>query len=205
DLERVLAVARVAGDIPIRPDSNMGHDKATAIKQTLEMKANGVNIEILEDPSPSDWDDYQEIADTAGVGVAVHAGWRSLEDLAGIIRANKPGIKYVNIMPTTWGLRRTAQIAGALECAGIGWSMGTSHDSAIKTTASLHVATAIRNRVYPVDINGPLLRVADVLKNPPTFEAGFGYAPDGPGLGVELDEDVLKEFAASNNDGFQTE
>ena len=198
DLERVLRVAEVAGDVPIRPDSNQGHDKRSAIRQTLEMKANGVRIELLEDPSPSDWDDYQEIAEATEVGISIHAGWSSLEDLAGIIRAAKPGIRCVNIMPTIWGIRRTAQIAGALECAGVGWTMGTSHDSAIKTAAALHLATAIRNHVYPVDILGPLLRVDTVLKVPPTLEAGFGVAPDGPGLGVELDEEVLQRYAAHN-------
>ncbi|HAL46912.1 MAG: hypothetical protein FI707_10230 [SAR202 cluster bacterium] len=195
DLERVLRVAEIAGDIPIRPDSNMGHDKATSIKQTLEMKANGVKIELLEDPSPSNWDDYQEISETADEGISVHAGWKSLSDLAGIMAAGKSGIRCVNIMPTTWGIRRTAQIAGALECAGIGWTMGTSHDSGIKSAASLHLATAIRNHVYPVDINGPLLRVGDVLKDPLKLEAGFGVASDSPGLGVELDEDALREYA----------
>ena len=154
DLERVLRVAEIAGDVPIRPDSNQGHDKETAIRQTKELRAHGVNIELLEDPSPSDWDDYQEIADATGVGISVHAGWSSLADLAGIIRANKPGIRCVNIMPTRWGIRRTAQIAGALEYAGIGWTMGTSHDSAIKIAASLHLATAVSNRMYPVDLLG---------------------------------------------------
>ena len=205
DLERVLRVAEVAGDIPIRPDSNEGHDKEAAIKQTLEMKANGVNIELLEDPSPSNWDDYQEISEATGVGISIHSGWSSLDDLAGIIRAAKPGVRCVNIMPTTWGIRRTAQIAGALECAGIGWTMGTSHDSAIKTAASLHLATAIRNHVYPVDILGPLLRVDTVVKVSPTLEAGFGVAPDGPGLGVELDEDVLQRYASHGGTTFKTE
>lgn len=205
DLERVLRVAEVAGDIPIRPDSNQGHDKATAIRQTLAMKASGVKLELLEDPSPSNWDDYQEIADATGVGISVHAGWSSLADLAGIIRAGKPGIRCVNIMPTTWGIRRTAQIAGALECAGIGWTMGTSHDSGIKTAASLHLATAIRNRLYPVDILGPLLFVDDVLVKSPTLEAGFGVAPEGPGLGVELDEDALRRYAADGATRYQTE
>jgi muconate cycloisomerase len=73
--------------------------------------------------------------------------------------------------------------------------MGTSHDSGIKSAASLHLATAIRNHVYPVDINGPLLRVSDVLKDPLKLEAGFGVAPDSPGLGIELDEDALREYA----------
>ena len=196
DLERVLRVAEIAGDIPIRPDSNMGHDKETSIKQTLEMKANGAKIELLEDPSPSSWDDYQEISDAVDEGISVHAGWKSLGDLAGIMAAGKSGIRCVNIMPTNWGIRRTAQIAGALECAGIGWTMGTSHDSGIKSAACLHIATAIRNEVYAIDINGPLLCVADVLKEPLNLGAGFGEAPDSPGLGVELDEDVLREYAA---------
>jgi L-alanine-DL-glutamate epimerase-like enolase superfamily enzyme len=74
--------------------------------------------------------------------------------------------------------------------------MGTSHDSGIKSAACLHIATAIRNEVYAIDINGPLLRVADVLKEPLNLGAGFGEAPDSPGLGVELDEDVLREYAA---------
>lgn len=196
DLERVLRVADVAGDVPIRPDSNQGHDKETAIAQTKELRAQGVNIELLEDPSPSDWDDYQEIYEETGVGISVHAGWSSLADLAGIIRADKSGIRCVNIMPTTWGIRRTAQIAGALETAGIGWTMGTSHDSAIKSAASLHLATAVTNHVYPIDILGPLLREAHVASTPLTLESGFGVAPDAPGLGIELDEDVLKRYAA---------
>lgn len=197
DLERVLKVAEASPGVPIRPDSNMGHDKETAIRQTLEMKNQGVEIELLEDPSPSNWEDYQEIADAADVGISVHAGWDSLDDLAGIIRAAKPGIRCVNIMPTTWGIRRTAQIAGALECAGIGWTMGTSHDSAIKTAASLHLATAIRNHVYPIDVLGPLLRVDDIVKVSPSLEAGFGVAPEGPGLGVELDEAAIERYAVS--------
>lgn len=196
DLEHILAVAGAIGDVPIRPDSNMGHTKREALAQYTTMQAEGVQLELIEDPCPTDWDDYQMLADELGVGVSVHGGWSSFEDLAGLIRAAKPGIHCVNIMPTDWGIYRTAQIVGALECAGIGWTMGTSHDSGIKIAAALHLATALPNRLYPADLLGPRLFVKDVLSDPVVLKAGYGVVPEGPGLGVKLNEDTLEKYAA---------
>ena len=197
DQERVLAVAEAAGGVPLRPDNNQGHDRETALAQFRALKEQGVALELVEDPSPSDWDDYQMLAEELDVGVSVHAGWSSLKDLGGLIRADKPGIRCVNVTFAQWGIRRTAQIAGALECAGIGWSMGTSHESGIKTAAALHVGTAVRNRLYPADVLGPMLFVDDVLAQPLEMGAGYGTPPDGPGLGIELDEEVIEKYAVS--------
>ena len=152
-------------------------------------------MELVEDPSPSNWDDYQRLSEELDVGVSVHAGWKSLQDLGDLIRANKPGIRCVNITFAGWGIRRTAQIAGALECADIGWSMGTSHESGIKTAAALHVGSAVRNHLYPADILGPMLHEADVLAEPSDMGAGYGTPSDKPGLGISLNEDVLEKYA----------
>ncbi len=195
DQEHVQAVAEAAGGVPLRPDNNQGHDANMALKQFRALKENGVLMELIEDPSPSDWDAYQHLSDELDVGISVHAGWKSLQDLADLIRANKPGIRCVNITFAAWGIRRTLQIAGILECAGIGWSMGTSHESGIKTAAALHVGSAVRNHLYPADILGPMLHVADVLAEPSDMGAGYGVPSDKPGLGISLNEDVLKEYA----------
>ena len=197
DQEHVQAVAEAAGGVPLRPDNNRGHDVETALKQFGALKANGVVLELVEDPSPSNWDDYQQLSEALGVGVSVHAGWKTLQDLGALIRANKPGIRCVNITFTQWGIRRTVQIAGALECAGIGWTMGTSHESGIKTAAALHVGAAVRNHLYPADVLGPMLHEADVLAEPLAMGAGYGTPPDKPGLGIELNEDVLERYAVS--------
>jgi L-alanine-DL-glutamate epimerase-like enolase superfamily enzyme len=196
DQEHVQAVAEAAGGVPLRPDNNQGHDAETALKQFRALKDNGVAMELVEDPSPSNWDDYQRLSEELSVGISVHAGWKSLQDLGDLIRANKPGIKCVNITFAGWGIRRTMQIAGALECAGIGWSMGTSHESGIKTAAALHVGSAVRNHLYPADILGPMLHEADVLAEPSDMGAGYGVASDKPGLGISLNEDVLEKYAA---------
>lgn len=194
DYDHVLAVGKVIGDVPVRPDSNMGHSKQQSLRQTSDLRAEGVNIELLEDPCPTDWDDYQDLADQLDVEISVHGGWNSFDDLAGLFRAAKPGIRCVNVMPTDWGIYRTAQIVGALEVAGIGWTMGTSHDSSIKIAASLHLGTALPNKVYPCDLLGPRLHTADVAAEPLSIHAGEGIAPPAPGLGVELDRDVLDDY-----------
>jgi len=35
-----------------------------------------------------------------------------------------------------------------------------------------------------------------VLKSPPRIEQGRAWPPDGPGLGIEVDEDALLELIA---------
>jgi muconate cycloisomerase len=196
DLDHILAVARAVPGVPVRPDSNMGHSKDEALEQYRELLARGVALELVEDPCPADWDDFQELADALGIHISVHGGWSTFDDLMDLINARKPGIRCVNVMPTEWGIFRTIQIVSALECAGIGWTMGTSHDSGIKIAASLHLGTALPNRLYPADLLGPRLFVRDVLREPVALTGGYGVAPEGPGLGVSLDPAAIKKYAA---------
>ncbi|MBI4305975.1 MAG: hypothetical protein HY678_06605 [Chloroflexi bacterium] len=194
DLDHIVAVARAVEPVPVRPDSNMGHSFADALQQYGRLLDDGVRFELVEDPCPLDWDDYQALADSLGIALSVHGGWSSFEDLTGLIRKAGPGIRCVNIMPSQWGIFRTAQIVAALECAGIGWTMGTSHDSGIKIAASVHLGAALPNHLYPADLLGPRLHVADIVGGAVRIEGGFGYVPDGPGLGVSLDESVLERY-----------
>lgn len=198
DQDHVTAVARAIPDVPLRPDNNQGHDTETAIAQFRALVDAGVKIEMVEDPSPSNWDDYQRVSDEVGVGVSVHAGWKTLRDLGEIIRANKPGIVNVNVTFASWGIRKTIQIAGALECAGIKWSMGTSHESGIKTAAALHAGCVARNDIAPADVLGPRLFEGDVLNETLDIKAGFGRPFDSPGLGISLNEEALAQYAPEN-------
>lgn len=197
DQDHVLAVAETIPTVPLRPDNNQGHDADTAIAQFKALLDAGVQLEMVEDPSPSDWDDYQRISDALGVGVSVHAGWKSLKDIGALIRANKPGIVCVNVTFASWGIRKTIQIAGALECAGIKWSMGTSHESGIKTAAALHAGCVARNEIAPADVLGPRLFEGDVLTDPLDIKSGYGRPFDMPGLGIDLCEDALDRYAAA--------
>jgi muconate cycloisomerase len=196
DLDFVLAVARAVPGVPVRPDSNMGHDRATAEGLLRAMRDAGVQLELVEDPCPTAWDDYAALADRFGVRLSVHGHLRGPDGLLDLLRHGR-GIAAGNLEPFRWGVRGLVQAAGALEYAGIGAMMGTSHATGIKTAVELHLATAVPNLRHPNDIIGPLILADDVLRTPLDLRTGDAPAPEGPGLGVELDEQALAHWAAA--------
>ncbi|MFU8876047.1 mandelate racemase/muconate lactonizing enzyme family protein [Micromonospora sp. SL4-19] len=69
--------------------------------------------------------------------------------------------------------------------------LGTTQEMSIGTAAVMHVAMATPNIDHPGDAVGPLLYLDDVTTEPVPYADGHAWAPDGPGLGVTLDEDRL--------------
>lgn len=47
----------------------------------------------------------------------------------------------------------------------------------------------------PTDILSPFYYEGDILAEPLDIRAGVAFAPDGPGLGIELDEASLERYA----------
>ena len=60
----------------------------------------------------------------------------------------------------------------------------------------LHACAAAPNCTYPSDILSHQ-RVHNLLTRPIEFRDSYATVPDGPGLGVELDEDALRRYAVS--------
>ncbi|MGQ9585842.1 MAG: enolase C-terminal domain-like protein [Anaerolineae bacterium] len=85
----------------------------------------------------------------------------------------------------------------AFELASIGCAMGSGLEGPIAATAAIHVATALRNMCYPVDTLGPLWFADNILLERPFFSAGYAKAPDGPGLGIELDPTKVNQYRAA--------
>ncbi|HEX2514220.1 MAG TPA: enolase C-terminal domain-like protein, partial [Chloroflexota bacterium] len=195
DLDYVLAVARAVPGVPVRPDSNMGHDRATAAALLGTLREAGVALELVEDPCPLEWAEWAGLAQAYGVRLSIHGHLRGPADVLALVRHGR-GIAAANLDPFRWGVRGLVQAAGALEYAGIGAMMGTSHATGIKTAVELHLATAVPNLRFPSDIIGPLILAGDLLRAPLDLSAGAAPAPEGPGLGIELDERALARWAA---------
>jgi len=75
--------------------------------------------------------------------------------------------------------------------------MGSNLELGIGTAAMLHLGCAVSNiasEIYPGDFIGPNYHEADMLKSPLTLGPEYALVPDGPGLGVELDEQQLEQY-----------
>jgi L-alanine-DL-glutamate epimerase-like enolase superfamily enzyme len=69
----------------------------------------------------------------------------------------------------------------------------------IASAAMTHLATAtlgIGAEEFPCDILGPLGYEHDLLVEPIDFQDGSVQAPEGPGLGIALDEKMVARYRA---------
>lgn len=77
------------------------------------------------------------------------------------------------------------------ELFGIKTLVGSTVELSIGTAARVHVAASMRNLDLPIYPSGPLVYYEQVVKDKVGYEDGHVIVPDGPGVGVELDEERL--------------
>ena len=72
---------------------------------------------------------------------------------------------------------------------------GTTQELSIGTAAAAHVMATLDRIDMPCDTAGPILYQDDCTQNRVKYEDSCIVVPDGPGLGIEVDEDHLREIA----------
>ncbi|MBN1400820.1 MAG: hypothetical protein JXA74_08275, partial [Anaerolineae bacterium] len=69
--------------------------------------------------------------------------------------------------------------------------IGTTQELSIGVAAQAMFGSLLDNLDYPSDMTGGLLYEQDVVVERVQYEGGFLLVPDGPGVGMELDEAKL--------------
>lgn len=196
DVARVRAVREVAGpDIPITVDSNCGWDYTTAraaLKRLAEF-----NLLVAEQPIPPG---------NAGLMAALRHGTSiplmadesvfTLADAWEVARAQ--AVDVISVYPgKNGGIAASIEIAHVAKAAGMGCHIGSNLELGIGSAAMLHLAAAtaaIDSKTYPADILGPNYHESDLLQKSLELRPDGARVPDAPGLGVALDEELLKRF-----------
>ncbi len=88
----------------------------------------------------------------------------------------------------------TYKLGAMAEASGIPTWHGSGVGLGISEAAYTHVSSACRSMVLTSDICGETLREDDLIREPLTIEHGHVRVPEGPGLGIELDEDALDRY-----------
>jgi len=190
----VAGLRRAAGpglEILVDLGNGLRWDLSTTTDTVQRMSEHGIGW--IEEPFyPTNWADYRALK--AAVTVPVASGEREWTvsgyqrlidsgtvDVLGVDPARAEGIT---------GFRAIDQLAGAagLTVNAHAWS------TAITTAASLHLSLASPNtrlfelKPFPVAVQ------QELVKSPVAQVAGFVTAPEGPGLGIEVDEDALQHL-----------
>jgi muconate cycloisomerase len=200
DIAAVKAVRKAIGpEIKLRVDGNMGwrtpKQAARIIRQMEE-----ANLELFEQPLPADdLDGMAEVRRLIRVPLMADESIRNPRSAMQVIRRGAADIANVYVTEAG-GLLNAAKIFSMCEAAAIPCMIGSMPEFGIGTAAQIHLGVAMTNLGPDSDACGVLYHEEDLLTKPLRIEDGFSYAPDGPGLGVEVDMKVLEAWknAASN-------
>ncbi len=191
DVERIQAVREKVGkDIAIRVDVNQGWKNSAASLVAIR-SLKDLNIDWIEQPvAADDIDGMVEIKSKTDIPVMIDEGMKGPRELREIIRkraADKVNIKLMKC----GGILPAAKLAYQAEMAGIECQVGSMVESSIGSAAGFHVAFSKKN-ITSVELTGPLKFSRDIgnLK----YDVPFIKLNEEPGLGVEVDEETLKEL-----------
>ncbi|EPX75867.1 muconate/chloromuconate family cycloisomerase [Salipiger mucosus] len=194
DLARLKILSDALGDrFQLRPDANQGWDEMTCMRMMPALRDMG--IYLLEQPVPRD--NLAGMTRLRAMGILpimADEAAMSPEDVSNIIRVGGADIfalkvaKAGGILPTL----QSAQIAAA---AGLQCYMGCMMETGLGVSAYLHACAAAPDMRYGAALPGPLLMTTSILKDEITYRDGKVLVPDGPGLGVTPDWDVIGDLA----------
>jgi L-alanine-DL-glutamate epimerase-like enolase superfamily enzyme len=196
DADRVKAVREAVGpDFQIRIDANAGYDADTSIK--LAKLVAPFKLQLFEQPVPD-----HDIAGMArvrreanAVGLPVMADESVLDhaSLIRIIKADAADIVKVKIMKQG-GFINTRRMIATAEAAGIRCVVGHGFGLGVNTMAEIMLAATSANVIDGLECVGPLKTADDIITRRIDLTRGSLALPDGPGLGVTLDDEKVAKY-----------
>lgn len=189
-------IADTIPEMKVILDSNerwkYNHEVRTRIDKLQEVG----NLLCLEDPLPR-WKlgEYAQLRRYSSVPIVLHVALPYLmhgQRIKDIIQAIQ--LKAVDGFNFNSGLadfQRMDHIASAAELPC--WH-GSEVDLGILEAMYLHTASAATSCIWPSDIFGRMIREHDLLSEPLNINPPYASLPDGPGLGVEPDQDAIRNY-----------
>lgn len=194
DVELARAVRRGAPDGFLWADANCGYDPDTALRAAPMLADAGVDI--LEAPlRPNRISGYQALKRQGALPIFMDEGVVSPVDLEEFIKLGM--LDGMAMKPARCGglvsNRRQIELC---EEHGLMWvgSGLTDPDISFAAMLGLYGAYGLKK---PAALNGPQFLADQVLKTPIKVENGYAHVPQGPGLGIDVDEEKVIELMKS--------
>ncbi|TWU35923.1 mandelate racemase/muconate lactonizing enzyme family protein [Novipirellula artificiosorum] len=190
DFDVLLArqVRQNAPDAFLWADANGGYELDDALRAAPLLA--DVGVDVLEAPlRPNRFRGYQALKQQGALPILMDEGVVSVVELEEFIRLGM--IDGVAMKPSRCGgLHSARRQIELLEQEGLMWLGSGLADPDISLAATLGLYAAY-GLTRPAALNGPQFLAADVLASPIVTKNGTLEVPNGPGLGIEVDESKL--------------
>ncbi len=205
DIENVRALRETAGDeIQIFIDANGSwhYYQALMILKKLEK----YDLAMVEQPVPWwDIDGMARLRSKIGIPVFADESAQELKHLLEIVQKNAADGFFIKI-PKAGGLLKSQKWVSIAKAAGLPVVCGCMMGSGLEAAAYTHLLVSdewmskmVHENLGPLHIHDVFDTVStpiknDVALNVPRYENGFLYPTHGPGIGVELNEPIIRQL-----------
>jgi muconate cycloisomerase len=195
DVARVREIRTAIG-----PNIRLGIDAngAWTTDHAIEMirKLEPFDLWFAEQPvPPGDPEWLATVRRSVGVPVIADESVYTETDAAVLVRNHAADVFSVYVGKSA-GIAPAKRIAAVAREAGLGCTIGSNLEMGVGSAAMIHLALAAPID-WPCDIIGPYFYTDELLKQSLPIRGGEARAPEGPGLGVELDEEKVRRYAVS--------
>ncbi len=195
DRQRVQAVREAVGpEVTLTIDANGGWSLEQALDILPELLALGVTL--VEQPTPRGDDlALRAVRQAVEVPVMADEGCFTLTDARRLIQGECCDLLCVYPGKNA-GVLAAAQIATLAQQHQMPCSVGSNLELDVATAAMAHLVVAHPNlqvERFPGDVLGPEYHEFPVVKRPVEIEGPWVSVPQGPGLGVEVDWQQVRQ------------
>lgn len=193
DVASVAAIREAVGpDVDIMLDVNSAYDAATAIKVGRQLE--DADITWIEEPVPADdLDGYQRVREGQSIPVAAGESEFGVFGIRELIHRRAVDIVQPDVA-RVGGFTGTRRVGALVHAHNLRYAPHTGFSAGVSHLAALHVAASVPNLMtYEYFFAPNPLR--DLFTEPfPAPVEGAIDVPQRPGLGLELDERVIRKF-----------
>jgi L-Ala-D/L-Glu epimerase len=202
DVERIAAMRSAVGPkASIRTDANQGYSVKEAIRFCRLAEQQNLGVDLLEQPVAAwDLDGMAHVRASVDTLIEADEAAYSIHDVMNIIRRNAADVINIKI-DKAGGLFAAKKIAALAEAAGLKCVLGTAFGLGPEIAAKLHLAASTVGVTDAVEFTEIILH-ENPLREPekralslPLDSDGCFAVPEGPGLGVEIDPEVLAKYS----------
>ncbi len=194
-----LAGAKAVSDamnsaVPLRLDANTAWRTIPEAVAAIDAFASIARIAWVEQPLGRDnLDGLRLLRQRCSVPIMVDESLQNLRDAYDVVRADSADVFNVYVSEAG-GLIAAKGIFEFAHTLDIPCIIGSQAELGIGTAAAAHLGVAVTDLPYACETFGTLRYQQDIVSPTPRIENGFLYPPAGPGLGVELDWEVVNAW-----------
>ncbi|MFE9206562.1 mandelate racemase/muconate lactonizing enzyme family protein [Micromonospora sp. NPDC007230] len=193
DAAVVRAVREAAPEAALWVDANQAYTVDAALRMARRLA--DLDVTAFEQPLPAnDVAGLRRLREASPVPVALDESLRHPSDLATFVKLDAVDVAIAKVQ-RSGGLTLSRRLCALAEDSGVRLMGSGLTDSDLGLAASVHLFAAYGIDT-PVDLNGrQFLESSYATGATVQVRDGVAQVPTGPGLGVDVDESVVKELA----------